>query len=133
MIKLVCLDTSFIADLNRNDPGALGKLKSFFTERMTTTVINVGELYKGAYGYHNVEKKLNEVEELIQILIVLEMNVTASKTYGYYYQFLRRRGELIDERDILIASIAISFGETRIVTRNVDHFRRIPEIEVISY
>lgn len=40
---------------------------------------------------------------------------------------------MIDDRDILIASIAISFGETKIVTRNVEHFSRIPEIEVISY
>jgi tRNA(fMet)-specific endonuclease VapC len=133
VIKLVCLDTSFIADLNRKDKRALEKLKSFAKERMTTTVINIGELYKGAYGHHNVEKKLKEVDDLIQILIVLEMNATASKTYGYYYQFLKRRGELIDERDILIASIAISFGEMRIVTRNVEHFRRIPEIEVMSY
>ena len=133
MIKLACLDTSFIADLTRKDERAIAKLKSFAKARLTTTVINVGELYKGAYGYHNVEKKLKEVEELIQILIVLEMNVTASRIYGYYYQLLKRRGELIDDRDILIASIAISFGETKIVTRNVEHFSRIPEIEVISY
>lgn len=79
-----------------------------------------------------MEKKLKEVEELIQIQIVLDMNVTASRIYGFYYHLLKRRGELIDER-VLIASIAISFGETKIVTRNAEHFRRIPEIEVISY
>jgi len=82
---------------------------------------------------HNVEKKLKEVEELIQILIVLDMNVTASRIYCFYYHLLKRRGELIDDRDIPIASITISFGETKIVTRNAEHFRRIPEIEVISY
>ncbi len=40
---------------------------------------------------------------------------------------------MIEDRDILIASIALSFGENRIVTRNIKHFERIDEIEVVSY
>jgi predicted nucleic acid-binding protein len=93
----------------------------------------VAELYKGAYGHHNRNEKLKEVDELIQIIFVLEMNVRASKSYGYYYQYLKKRGELIDDRDILIACITLSFGENRIVTRNIEHFKRIEEIEVIDY
>ena len=132
---MVCLDTSFIADLNRKDSGAIAKLKEFIEnrEKLVTTVINVAELYKGAYGHHNTERKLKEVDELIMILFVLVMNVRASKNYGYYYYYLKKSGKMIEDRDILIASIALSFGENRIVTRNIKHFQRIEEIEVVSY
>jgi tRNA(fMet)-specific endonuclease VapC len=135
VISLVCLDTSFIADLNRRDIGAIAKLKEFIEnrEKLVTTVINVAELYKGAYGHHNAERKLKEVDELILILFVLEMNVRASKNYGYFYHYLKKSGKIIEDRDILIASIALSFGENRIVTRNIKHFERIEEIEVVSY
>jgi predicted nucleic acid-binding protein len=78
-------------------------------------------------------RKKKEVDELILILFVLEMNVRASKNYGYYYHYLKKSGKMIEDRDILIASIALSFGENRIVTRNIKHFERIEELEMVSY
>lgn len=58
---MVCLDTSFIADPNRKDAGAITKLREFIKkrEKLVTTVINVAELYKGVYGYYNPENIAN--------------------------------------------------------------------------
>ncbi|MEA2053640.1 MAG: type II toxin-antitoxin system VapC family toxin [Candidatus Thermoplasmatota archaeon] len=132
---MVCLDTSFIADLFRKDKEAIRKLEEFIekNEKLVTAIINVAELYKGAYGHYRKEEKIKEVDELSQIIFVLEMNIRAAKNYGYYCQYLKGRGKMIDDRDILIASIILSYGEDKIVTRNVEHFRRIEEIEVIEY
>lgn len=132
---MVCFDTSFIVDLRRDDPSALRKLREFAKsgENLSTTVINIGELYKGAYGHHNCEERLKEVDELIHIFLIFEMNIIAAKNYGYYHQYLKEKGKMLDDRDILIASIAFSFEETKIVTRNIEHFRRIPGIDVITY
>jgi len=98
-----------------------------------TTIINVAELYKGAYGHRLQAEKVEEVNALTDILYILEMNVKAAKHYGYYYQNLKNKGAMIDDRDILIASIALSYGENRIVTRNVRHFERIEPVSVVSY
>lgn len=132
---MVCLDTSFIADLFRKDKGAIKKLEELAekNEKLVTTVVNVAELYKGAYGYYKREEKIKEVDELSQIIFVLEMSIRAAKNYGYYYQYLKRRGKMIDDRDIIIASIILSYGENKIVTRNIEHFERIEEIEVLGY
>lgn len=132
---MVCLDTSFIADLFRRNEKAIKKLEELVkkNEKLTTTIINIAELYKGAYGHHRKEEKLDEVDELSQIIFVLDMNIRAAKNYGYIYQYLKEKGELIDDRDILIASIILSYGENKIITRNVKHFKRIEEIEVIEY
>lgn len=37
------------------------------------------------------------------------------------------------DRDILIASILLSFGERKIITRDKRHFREIEGLEVITY
>lgn len=42
---------------------------------------------------------------------------------------LRRRGVAIDVRDAMQAGICIEVGAT-LVTRNVDHFRRVPDLDV---
>ena len=132
---MVCLDTSFIADLLRKDKKASEKLEEFVNEneKLMTTIINIAELYKGAYGHYKKEEKIKEVDEISQIIFVLDMNIRAAKNYGYFYQYLKKEGKLIDDRDILIASIILSYGENKIVTRNIKHFRRIKEIEVIEY
>ena len=132
---MVCLDTSFIADLLRKDRKTSEKLEEFINEneKLMTTIINIAELYKGAYGHHRKEEKIKEVDEISQIIFVLDMNIRAAKNYGYLYQCLKKKGKLIDDRDILIASIILSYGENKIVTKNTKHFKRIKEIEVMEY
>lgn len=53
--------------------------------------------------------------------------------YGYYYQYLRSEGKMIDDRDILIIATMMAYGKHQIVTRNRRHFESIPDIEVIDY
>lgn len=129
------LDTTFLVDIERRDPAALGKLRELAEggERLTTTVVTAAELFRGAFSHSLPEKKLREVDELLSFLVVLEMNLSAARNYGYLHNELRQRGITVADRDLMIASVGMAYGETRVLTRDSGDFERIPGIEVVTY
>jgi predicted nucleic acid-binding protein len=52
--------------------------------------------------------------------------------YGRLFRFLKQNGLLIDTNDLWIAATAV-VQDTAVVTRNHRHFRRIPELRVLTY
>lgn len=52
--------------------------------------------------------------------------------YLYVSRSLRDAGQLIGTNDLWIACTAPAAG-VPVVTRNVEHFRRVPELGVMSY
>jgi len=48
------------------------------------------------------------------------------------YADLRRRGKLIGEADILVAGIVLAHDGV-LVTNNVDHFQRVPNLKVENW
>lgn len=84
---MVGVDTTFLIDLFRNDSNAIKLLEelSKSKERIVTTVINMAELYKGAFLHSNTEKKLEEIKELKNLLIIFDMRIESAKYYGKIY------------------------------------------------
>jgi predicted nucleic acid-binding protein len=132
---MVCLDYSFIIDLFRGDKAAGNKLMDLMMakETLVTTVIIIAELYKGAFGHARSSEKLQEIDTITNILHIFDTNIRAARIYGYYYQYLKSQGKMIDDRDILIIATMMAYGEHRIVTKNRKHFESIADIEVIDY
>ena len=129
------VDTTFIIDLFRGEDKAIKLLEDLWKkeERISTTVINLAELYRGAFSHSEVDEKIQEIEELKDLLVVLDMKAEGSKLYGRIYAELKKKGRMAKDRDILVSSIFLSFGEKEIVTRDKEHFRNISDIEVIQY
>jgi predicted nucleic acid-binding protein len=132
---MACLDTTFLADWIRGKADAAQKMLVFRKsgELIATTIINVVELYEGAWIHKRVSEKVAEIDKLIHELIILDLSPMAAREFGRLKAELRRRGETIADWDLLIGSIALAYGENRIVTRNVKDFEKIPGIEVVSY
>jgi len=57
------------------------------------------------------------------------MKQESSKHAGKILADLEKKGEIIDFRDVLIASIAIT-TDTTLFTRNISHFERIEGIKL---
>ncbi len=70
-------------------------------------------------------KDVRKAKELLEsaFIVVFHDNDVLVKASEIWIE-LRRIGELIDERDILIASVAIS-KNFKLLTRNVKHFKRL--------
>jgi predicted nucleic acid-binding protein len=124
---MVCLDTSVLVALIRKDQAAIDGLTAE-AERggtVSTTVVNLCELYSGAYGSKNPRKELARVQDLVSDLGLLELDAGAAKRYGELLNDATLRRAPIGDFDLIIASIALEQGE-KLVTRNVKHFSRVP-------
>jgi len=124
---MVCLDTSILVALIRKDQAAIDGLTAE-AERggtVSTTVVNLCELYSGAYGSKNPQKELAKVQDLVSNLGILELDAGAAKRYGELVNDATLKRATIGDFDLIIASIALERGE-KLVTRDVKHFGRVP-------
>ena len=128
---MVCLDTSVLVALIRKDQSALDALEGEARRggAVSTTAVNLCELYAGAYGAKDPAKELSKVDELIAKLGVLELGTEVAKRYGELTREDALRKEPIGDFDMIIASIALESKE-RLATRNVKHFSRVPGLVV---
>jgi tRNA(fMet)-specific endonuclease VapC len=132
---MACLDTTFLADLIRKNPHATRKLSELMQESksLSTTIINVAELFYGAYKAKNLEAEKAKLKLVINQFIVFEMDERGAERFGEILAKLDRTGQKIAERDVMIASIALSRGERTIVTRNKKDFEKISDLTIATY
>jgi len=129
----VCLDTSVLVDNLRGRGETvdyIGKLEAAGTG-LSTTTINSFELFYGAYRSVRRERNLAATKALLRRLVVVELSEAASEEAGKLLAMLESKGEGIDFRDILIAAISKT-QEMALVTRNTEHFSKIPGLEVLE-
>ena len=126
---MVILDTDFIIGYFREAPKIIEILSNYEENgtKLKTTIINVGELYKGAYLSTKIEENITKIEHFLKKVEVLNLNLTIMKIYAKISADLRKKGEIIGDYDELIASIIIHHKET-LITRNVRHYERIPKL-----
>lgn len=91
---------------------------------LSTTPINMYELYHGAHVSLHSEENLEKVRNLLSMLQVLPLDDVSCEKGGHIRAILESRGEKIGDADSLIAGTACRHGET-IVTRNVKHFSKV--------
>ncbi len=131
---MVCVDTSFLIALVRRDQDAERKLDSYTLaeERISTTPINACELFAGAYKSSKRDQEIKKVKELLSRMELLEFSAQACERFGKIRGQLEARGSLIGDFDIMIASIALAHSQS-VLTRDVEHFEKIPGLTVESW
>lgn len=129
----VVIDTDILVDMLRN----VRKTVDFISELekkeyiLSTTVVNVFELYYGAYKSRKRAKNLSATNELLKRLIVLEMTFKPARKAGQIHADLEAEGKPIGLRDAMIGAISLSEG-CSVVTQNVEHLGRIEELNLIQ-
>ena len=126
---MVILDTDFIIGYLREDPKIIEILRNYEKDKteIKTTIINVGELYKGAYLSVEILENIKKIDEFLKKVEILDFNIEIIKIYAKLSADLRKKGEIIGDYDELIASITIYHKET-LITRNVRHYERITQL-----
>jgi tRNA(fMet)-specific endonuclease VapC len=128
---LVCLDTSVLVALIRKDEIAMNELRAEAERGSTvsTTMINLCELYAGAYGSKALQKELQRVQDLLSHMTILDLDVGSTKRYGELANDDSLKREQIGDFDLIIASIVLQQNE-KLITRNLKHFNRVPGLVV---
>lgn len=100
------------------------KVEQVGADNLNMTIITLAELRYGAYNSQKVKENLKNIDNFLRKVKVLPLNEETTDIFGKIKVDLRRSGQMIEDFDILIASITLSHGGI-LVTNNVEHFKKI--------
>jgi tRNA(fMet)-specific endonuclease VapC len=131
---LYCFDTDVLSAVIRRDPplALIRRLAQTPPEQQFTTAVALGELLYGAAkrGSATLTRKVRDL--VTGALLVVPFDERAAEVYGPLRAQLESAGRRLDEPDLRIASIARS-RELILVTGNLRHFNRVPDLEVENW
>lgn len=127
------LDTNICIYRRRGRPISLvERFRSLAAGEAAISVITFGELAYGAEKSEAREPAFKGLRELLTLLPVLPLPVTAGQAYASTRAVLERRGELISSNDLWIAAHALA-GGLILVTNNESEFRRVPRLTIENW
>ena len=95
------------------------------------SVLTVGELFEGAFNTANPQLRLERLRRFLSSNYVLSVTEPVIGRFAEVRAFLRRRGELIPDFDIVIGATALEYDLT-VLTFNIRHFSRIPDLRIYT-
>ncbi len=129
------LDTNALSELikRRPRPQFLQRLRQHPAQALFTSCICVMELRHGSSLRPDKEAFWDRlVREVLARFPILSLGTREALVAGDVLAHLSRRGEPISLEDLLIGSTALARGYT-VVTANVGHFQRIPNLTVENW
>ncbi len=132
MGRALILESTFLIDLERAHyrgvPGpAVAFLEANQDARLYLPFVVAGELAAGISMRDRARW-----EAFLAPFYVLPSTPEVSWQFGRAYRHLRDNGNLIGANDLWIAATGLAY-HMPVVTRNTEHFRRVPGLEVESY
>ena len=128
------LDTDILsAIVSPRCPPGVGRGLQRATEPLQTTAVNWAEICYGLARHASGARLRQRYEEaILPALQILDFDTDCAEVYGRLRAHLSTRGQVLDEADLMIASIALWHG-LPLVTANFRHFARVPELEVVNW
>lgn len=96
------------------------------------SVISFGELVFGARKSRHPEKNIATVRHLTEIFPLVEISRSIIETFGEFKAGLQQKGTNVADMDLLIAATALNLNMV-LVTNNVKHFAKIPELKIENW
>lgn len=129
---IYCLDTDILIEHFKGNEGIKERIENLTPEdRLGVIWLTVYEFFKGIFVSGKYEEE-SFLQKLVQSCIILEPTYEAAKIGGGIYANLRKAGKLINDADILIASI-VKAHNAILVTNNKDHFSRIEGLKTQNW
>jgi predicted nucleic acid-binding protein len=133
-IEPVCLDTDILIDYMRKPSDAVKRIMKGVLERkvsICTTSVNTFEIWLGAHLAPKQAELIEETEDFIEQLEVVNFDYESSLEAGRVMAGLRKRGQIIEIRDLFVGCICKASDQT-LVTRNMKHYKRIHGLKVLT-
>lgn len=132
MGRSLIVESAFLRDLERTDRrglpgGAFEFLEANQDARLYLPFVVAGEIASGVSMRDRARW-----EAFLAPYYVLPLTPEVSWQYGRAFRHLRDNRILIDRNDLWIAATGLAY-EMPVVTRNVEHFRRVPGLDVEAY
>ena len=126
---MVFLDSDVLINFLRKDPKTINLFERLRSEEedLSITSVNSFELLKGVSKSSNMDR--SKVMEFLSSFEIYNFEFESSKEAALIFEDLKSKGEMIELPDIMIASIVIA-NNGKIITGNINHFKRIKNLEV---
>ncbi len=124
------LDTDTISYYLRGDKSIKDKFIEYKYE-LSSTTINYAELVYGLKKRDN-KKYLPTVEMIFDNIKIYDFDKKSAKIFATLKADMGKKGLVVADMDLLIASIAIANGET-LISNNLKHFEKIDILTVESW
>ena len=129
---IYCLDTDILIEYFRGSQSIKRRIENLADEdRVGLIWLTFYEFFKGIF----VSGKLNEekfLQNMAETCIILETSFEAARIGGQIYAALKKQGKLINDADIMIASI-VKAHDAVLVTNNEEHFSRIQGLQIENW
>lgn len=123
------LDTDWIIQTLGNRQPAARILALLAEHRIFVSFVSVAELYEPAFNSVNPEAHLLTFRHFLSAYRLLTLTHPIAERFAQLRSYLRRRGELIPDFDLLIAATALEHNLT-LLTFNLKDFRRVPDLRI---
>lgn len=129
-MKPALVDTDIVSLFLRGNRQVVQNFAVYLHEHgpVNISIVTYYEITSGL-KHRDAEKQLTIFREFAACSRVLPLTIAAANAAADIYASLRKRGETLDDADLLIAGIAKSHNLS-IATRNKRHFDRIEGIEI---
>lgn len=122
------IDSDVLINFLKGEPDAVKTIEKLQKQPLYVSIISVGEILEGLLETKN-KKKLTSFKELLKTLTVVNIDFMVIEKFASVRKLLRKKGMLIDNFDLLIASTCLVY-DLYLVTRNTSHFRRVPDLKM---
>ncbi|CAN5168646.1 type II toxin-antitoxin system VapC family toxin [soil metagenome] len=124
-------DSDRVVDYLKGQADAIALLTDLTADYSAISVITYGEVYEGIYYGRDPQQTERGFERFLDDVVVLPLGRDVARIFARVRGGLRRSGQLISDTDLFIAATALQYDLT-LVTRNVRHFERIPDLKLLS-
>jgi predicted nucleic acid-binding protein len=127
------LDTNILIELLRNDPTVLAHLRAAIRAGYDAQ-INALSYYETRRGLLNAHRaiKLRKFDTFCRAFGIVYLDKAALDRASEIYADLRKKGQLIEDADILIAAMAL-VSNAVLVTDNERHLQRVVGLKLENW
>jgi len=126
------LDTDICVYLLNGDERIRGKVRKIGLYSVSICNATLGELYFGAYCSKRVEANIKKIHAFAGNVGTYSDSQESSEIFGRFKADLKNKGQMIEDFDLLIASIAQA-NNCVLVTNNRSHFERMEGLAIENW
>jgi len=126
------IDSDILIFALRGVPEVVRNFEAHAADPKALSAISFGELLYGALKSDHPLENAAKVRRLAELFPVVDASQAVMETFGSLKADLERRGEKLDDFDLVVASTAMHLSYA-LVTNNVRHFQRIPDLTVENW
>ena len=126
------LDADWIINVTAGNRSSAAIIDRLSPQGISVSWATVGEVYEIAYNSPNPAAQLDIYRRFLLPFQMVGLNEPIVECFAEIRSYLRRRGEIISDFDIILAATALQHDLT-VLTFNTRHFERIPDLRIYRF